>query len=243
MSAAAPLPLSRRLLRELAYVVVLGTPVLLFFLVAAPRSNAVRFLKQLNRIQVNQTHFQQVEQLAGQFGSYAACMGDNCLFQFQNQWLHLLHLAPSTQFSVMMQRGGSPSDPGGGTVGTLDMAMLVSRDDAGGGAIASALVFERAHGDPRDPYQASITFGSDGRPGRTVVTLAPGSSPRQRSRARAFNLQCLTRLGGCKNSRDLLPSVWQGARRIESVGLYAPAPSPGAAARRLTAWSTFGAVN
>lgn len=159
--------LSRRLLRELAYVVVLGTPVLLFFLVAMPRSHAARLLRRLHAVQVSHTHFQKVEQLATQFGANAACVGDNCLFQFQNTWLHWLRLAPATQFSVMMQRRGSPSDPGGGEVGAVDMAMLVSRSSDPGEAIASALVFDRADGS--GPYRASITFGADGKPGRTVV--------------------------------------------------------------------------
>lgn len=219
--------LRRRLLRELAYLVILGTPVALFFLVAMPRSNAVRLLKSLTPVRVDHTTFNQVESLADRYGGYAACVGDNCLFQFQNEWLHRLHLAPRTEFTVMLQRAGSPGDPGGGTVGAIDMAMLVSADPGGdggspGGAIASALVFDRGQVDgdgPGGAYQASITFEADGRPERTVVMLTPGATARQRTRARAFAMGCLTRLGGCKTSHDLLPSVWQGVHRIQSVGL------------------------
>lgn len=231
-----PRPGHQRLLRELAYVVVLGAPLALFFLVAMPRANAAKLLKGLGAVQVSHTHFAQVEQLAAQFGSHAACVGNNCLFQFQNQWMHWLHLAPLTEFSVMVQRQGSPGDPGGGEVGALDMAMLVNSSVGDGGAIASAVVFERSAG---GAYDASITFGADGKPGRTVVTMAPGVSPRQRARARAFNLACLTRIGGCRTSRDLLPGVWQGARRIQSVGLENQAP----ASRWRTAVLTSGARN
>ncbi len=225
--------LARRLLRELAYVVVLGSPVLVFFLVALPRSHAAQLLRQLRAVQVSHTPFQRVEQLAAQYGGNAACLGDNCLFEFQNTWLQRLRLAPATQFSVMLQRRGSPSDPGGGEVGALDMAMLVSRgaSRAGdGGAIASALVFDRAGA---GPYRASITFGPDGRPGRTVVTLAAGATPAQRAQARAFNLACLTKLGGCRTSRQLLPEVWQGAQRIQSAGAQA-APSKWVAAAAMS---------
>jgi len=218
--------LRRHLLRELAYLVILGTPLALFFLVAMPRSNAVRLLKALTPVRVNHTAFNQVESLANRYGGYAACVGDNCLFQFQNEWLHRLHLAPRTEFTVMLQRAGSPGDPGGGTVGAMDMAMLVSadsgQDGSPGGAIASALVFDRSEVGPDGPdgaYQASITFEADGRPDRTVVMLTPGATARQRTRAREFAMGCLTRLGGCKTSHDLLPSVWQGVNRIQSVGL------------------------
>ncbi|MGH7914609.1 MAG: hypothetical protein ACREPW_08170 [Candidatus Binataceae bacterium] len=204
------------------FVVLLGTPIALFLLIASPRASAVKLLKQLNSIRVNRTHFQQAERLAAQFGGQAACVGDNCLFQFQNLWLHRLHLAPLTEFTVMLVRGGSPSDPGGGSIGAVDMAMLVNAP-AQAGPIASALVFERAGGRSDTPYQASVTIASDGHAGRTVVVMTPAASAREKARARAFNLRCLTRLGGCKSSRDLLPGVWSGARRIERVQAGAPA--------------------
>lgn len=209
-----------RLLKELAYIVIIGTPVLLFFLVMSPRSHATRLLRQLRAVEVNQTSFHAVEALARQYTPAAACVGDNCLFQFQNLWLHWLRLAPRTEFTVMVRRAGSPDDPGGGRVGMLDMAMLVSQDAGpsnAGGAIASALVFDEMAGDGMPTYQASITFTSAGQPGRTVVRLSPRAKASQRREARAFNLGCLTRIGGCRTSRQLLPTVWRGAARIQSA--------------------------
>ncbi|MGH9418044.1 MAG: hypothetical protein ACRD01_15595 [Terriglobales bacterium] len=220
----------RRLARELAYIVILGTPVLLFFLIAQPRSQAGRLLKELNAIEVSRTHFRQVERLATQYGGNAACVADNCLFQFQNAWMNRLHLAPLTEFSVMIERSGSPSDAGGGGIRAIDMAMLVSRRDPGdwpgSGTIASALVFDRGGFSGERPFQASITFGVNGVPGRTVVRIAPKATPSQRARARAFNLRCLTRIGGCNSSRELLPGIWSGAERIQEA-LAAPGrPAP-----------------
>lgn len=216
--------LRRRLLRELAYIVILGTPLVALVLIFAPRNDAGRLLRSLRTIRVAHTHFQQVEQLAVQFGSSAACLGDNCLFQFQNLWLSRLHLAPVTEFSVMLRRSGSPGDPGGGTVGSLDMAMLVVRAPGDSAAIASALVFERSERQPGGPFQASVLIDPSGIPGRTVVRIAPGATALQRSQARAFNLRCLTRLGGCTSSRQLLPEVWSEARRVQSAR-NAAAPS------------------
>lgn len=212
----------RRLAQELAFIVLLGTPIGLFLLIASPRARAVKLLRQMSAIQLNRTHFQQAQTLAAQFGGQAACVGDNCLFQFQNVWLHRLHLAPLTEFTVMLVRGGSASDPGGGSIGAVDMAMLVSAPEPAG-PIASALVFERAGGRGDTPFQASVTIASDGHAGRTVVVMTPAASPRERARARDFNLRCLTRLGGCKSSRELLPGVWNGARRIERVQAGWPA--------------------
>lgn len=226
----------RRLAREAAFVVLLCTPVILFVLIASPRSQAVKLLRQLSTIQVNRSHFQQAQALATQFGGQAACVGDNCLFQFQNAWLHRLHLAPLTEFTVMLVRGGAASDPGGGSIRAVDIAMLVNAPDQDG-PIASALVFERAGAQGDAPFQASITIASDGHPGRTVVIMTPQASAREKMRARAFNLRCLTRLGGCKTSRDLLPGVWNGARRIERVQSGAESSSQAAI------WPTFSARN
>lgn len=220
-----------RLARELAYVIILGTPVLLFFLIAQPRSQAGRLLSQLNAVEVNRTHFRQIERLATQFGGNAACVADNCLFQFQNAWLYRLHLAPQTEFSVMIERSGSPSDVGGGGVRAIDMAMLVSRsnvdDFPGSSTIASALVFDRRGFTGERPFQASITFGVNGVPGRTVVRIAPAATASQRARARGFNLRCLTRIGGCKTSRELLPGIWNGAERIQEAFTFLASPRLG----------------
>ncbi|HEY7855240.1 MAG TPA: hypothetical protein VIC32_02260 [Terriglobales bacterium] len=236
--------LQRRLLRELAYIIVFGSPLVLFFLIAMPRSNAARLTKSLESVAVNRTKFNDVERLATRFNGYAACVGDNCLFQFQNSWLHRLHLAPMTEFSVMVQRVGHASDPGGGEVGAIDMAMLISGDGqarSGEGAIASAIVFDRGEIGPSGPYTASINIGLDGRPDRTVVTLSPGATARQRTRARAFDLRCLTRIGGCKDSHQILPEVWNGARRIESAkSLIGAGPSAAIAARPAFAKRRFG---
>lgn len=221
-----------RVLRELAFIVIIGTPVLLFFLVMAPRSHAARLLGQLRTVQVQHTQFTAIQKLAREFGGSAACVGDNCLFQFQNAWLHWLRLAPRTEFSVMIRREGGASDPGGGVVGSMDMAMLVSPNSYTnqGGAIASAMVFDHMDADGLPPYDASITFGSNGQPGRTVVRMSPRASAGEQRRAHEFNLGCLTRIGGCRTSRELLPTVWRGVRRIQTVVNRPAAASPTLAA-------------
>ncbi len=229
--------LRRRLLRELAFVLVLGAPLVLLVLIFAPRNDAGRLLRSLSPVRVAQTPFDRIERLATQFGASGACVGDECLFQFQNTWLYRLHLAPVTQFSVLLRRHGSPGDPGGGTVGSLDFSMLVVRSPGVGDAIASALVFERAGPQPGGPFQVSVLINHRGVPGRTIVRLASGATALQRRAARAFNLRCLTRLGGCTSSRQLLPEVWRGARRIQSV--RGPAPASSALAAALT----FGPVH
>ncbi|MGN6592476.1 MAG: hypothetical protein ACTHJX_06230 [Terriglobales bacterium] len=206
----------RRIAIELAWLVVLGTPVLLFFLVTIPRSHAARLMRELKDVEVSQTQFHAVEALAQQYGDDAACVGDNCLFQFQNVWLHRLRLAPRTEFTVMVRRHGDPGDAGGGQVGVLDMAMLVSPNGDSGGAIASALVFEHMAGDGA-PWNASITLDAHGRPVRTVVELSPQASLGHRREARSFNLACLTKVGGCKSSRELLRGVWDSAHRVQSA--------------------------
>jgi hypothetical protein len=227
----------RRLMRGVVLAVVVGAGVWWLLLVFAPRSNAGRLLRGLRSVHVARTHFDRVERLATQFGSSGACVGGNCLFQFQNTALHWLHLAPVTQFSVLLRRSGSPGDPGGGTVGSIDWAMLVIRTPGVGAPVASALVFERSRIPPGGPFQASILMDARGIPGRTVVRLAPGATARQRRQARAFNLRCLTRLGGCTSSRELLPSVWNDAQRIQS------AANTGSSSSAFAAAAAFGPVH
>jgi|GEM_PF-2841135 len=212
------MPWHRRLLREGAFVLAVGLPVLLFFAAARPRANASRLLKRLSSVEVGRSHFQPIEKMAADFPGFSTCSGDSCVFQFQNTWMHRFHLAPLTEFTALLRRGGLASDPGGGSVGALDLAMLVRQDN---GAITSAMMFDRMA--PQGAaagasFDASITFDAQGRPGRTIVLLAPTAPARQRQRARGFNLACLTSLGGCKTSRELLPTIWQGARRIQSAG-------------------------
>lgn len=194
-------------------VVALGALIALILLVTMPRAEAARAQVALQAMTVGQTHFQGVEQLAQEFGGNALCVGDNCVFQFRNRWLHWLHLAPLTQFSVKVHRQGSAWDPGGGSVGAMDWAMLVNRDPLGSGIVASALVFERT-GAAADPFRVNAVMGTGGRPRRTTVMLAPNASPTQRAQAVAFNLRCLTRIGGCRASSELLPDA--PARQVQA---------------------------
>jgi len=65
-------PLRQRLLKEIAFVLIVGVPVLLFFLATRPRANASRLLKQLHSVEVGTTPFRTVEALAQRFAPFGA---------------------------------------------------------------------------------------------------------------------------------------------------------------------------
>jgi hypothetical protein len=57
-------------------------------------------------------------------------------------------------------------------------------------------------------YVVSHRRDRKGLPESVSVYLTPAATPTARQQAYGFNLDCLARLGGCKDSSELLPSAW-----------------------------------
>ncbi len=81
------------------------------------------------------------------------------------------------------------------------------------------------------PFRVITKRWGDSQPWQAMVLLTPQATPSERKAAFAFNLNCLSKLGGCKDSKDLLPSAWRAnkpvARSVPRCGTPSPCKGEG----------------
>jgi len=80
---------------------------------------------------------------------------------------------------------------------------------------ASTTLSEEEHG--QSAYNIVTKRGVGNQPWQAIVHLTPQATPSERRAAFSFNLNCLDKLGGCKDSSDLLPSVWRETKSMSSL--------------------------
>src|SRR5579863_6753455 len=122
------------------------------------------------------------------------CVADKCdyTFAFKNTWLSRLRLAPFTDFAAEIKvRNGQAA------MRIVDY--VCKRGDSG--FIAS--VVDDSTGELRGGFPASRNIQ------KTIIILTSESTTAQRKQAYAFNLVCLSKIGGCKDSFELLPGPWR----------------------------------
>lgn len=133
------------------------------------------------------------------------CDRGNCeaAFLFDNEWLRRLKFAPPVwmRATISIQNG-----------------MLTTRNvemGCGAGAFFLASTSERLD-QLHDHEQYHVgQRGSDGN-WRESVTLGPGATPEQRRAAFGFNVDCLSRWGGCKDAAMLLPTIpWPNQSHLQ----------------------------
>jgi hypothetical protein len=134
------------------------------------------------------------EQRIGQVGT--ACKRDECdmAFLFDNRWLRRLRLAPSVW---MRARVGIHQ-------GVLTYRII----EMGSGGLA---FFEASVSDQMQPADGNQPFSvgrlwSGGR-WREHITITPAATDQQRKQAFGFNIRCLSKVGGCQDALELLPTV------------------------------------
>lgn len=131
-------------------------------------------------------------------GSIDGMLGTQFEFEFTNRSMALLQLAPSASFSG---------------------AVFVT----GGRVIFRMVGF--SSGRERTYFVAHVaednvtTLGKEGysmrlEPYKTLIHLTPSASKSLRERAYGFNLTCLSKIGGCKDARDVLPRIYERAREV-----------------------------
>ena len=169
------------------------------------KKDAAALLSELEHVQVGQASFEEVQAIARRFSSHVlkgtgSCTPTECnlTLDFENVWLRRLHLAPATTFgAVLLVRSGRVYYLGAGMTLYLGSEVIS----------ASTTMFE---GDHRRPAYSVVTKrGLDNRPWQALIHLTPEATPSQHKVAFLFNLGCLDKIGGCKDSSDLLPMVWQ----------------------------------
>lgn len=115
-------------------------------------------------------------------------------FNFDNRWQHWMCFSPLTTF--------------GATVfirNNLLVHMIVGLDTFQNVDSYSAVVVEEFRKGQRDSE-----FSSRVNPAVAIVCLTPGSTPAQRTAAYSINIGCLTKLRGCRDTREMAPAIPQG---------------------------------
>lgn len=203
----------RRLARRIGIavvVLVLLVTAALYRAIEQPRQQAAKFLRQVQTLEIGRTAYSQVQQLVAEYPGESRCFEDDCSVRFDNSWMHRLGLAPVTQFQVMLHRRES-------RLSGINLAMMVAGPSLQQPPRATAMVFDGPQQGDAQPWRAVITDDAHGAPVKTFVQMSPQAPAAGRQAAFAFNLDCLTKRGGCQTSRDLLPGVWQNASRIQWV--------------------------
>lgn len=142
------------------------------------------------------------------------CNKSGCRFNIKisNTPLFQLHLAPRTELNAGLQ-----VERGRVTRVTVGLTSL-KKEKAAEFELAVDVIDEFCYPcyDGQQPYSAH--FGWDYRSQRPVgltVRLTPASTPAQRHSAYDLNLACLTKFGGCKDARALLPELWDRTKLEE----------------------------
>jgi hypothetical protein len=129
-----------------------------------------------------------------------SCRTDECdmAFLFDNRWLRRLHLAPPVW---MRARVG------------IHKGLLSYRNiefGAGDLAFSEASVSEQMEqAEGGQPYAVGRLWS--GGPWREHIAMTPAATEQQRRQAFGFNVECLSKFGGCHDAADLLPTVPWGA--------------------------------
>ncbi len=187
--------------------------------VAHRRNKAEAFLKEATALQLRLTTVEQIEQLSARYEGRiepGTCDPHGCayFFSFDNGWLHRLRLAPYTQITC--------------TLGATDSALVYRRVDLVtrnksldfGAFVDEWLTYPKGLQFLSKPFDvrlqpkgvlANVRW-------RVHVNLTADATPEQHRIAYSLNLRCLTKIGGCEDAQEMLPSVtWGDFSRTASI--------------------------
>jgi hypothetical protein len=168
--------------------------------------HARAFLQDASSLRLRVTTSDEVGQLALRFGGRtesSTCGWDGCsyFFSFDNRWLRRLRLAPYVTFTC--------------TLGIADGVLKYRRMILSSGntsASSGAFIEERLSpiGGITQPFYIARQWEGSGKRWRVHVELTPEATVEEHKMAYALNLTCLSRIGGCKDAQQLLPSLsWE----------------------------------
>lgn len=200
-----------RALRIAAWVFAAGLGVAVAALVwstHATKRRAAKVLYEVQAFDLNNTTPEGIRSMVDRLGgevspSATNCPAEDCLLFIwvANKWMPRLRLAPPMSLTVWIRIQGGKA--------IYRKVELVNR--AYEGHVPSASVTEYACTECEVPNDKPFRIGGlryeDGTPIYMLVYLNARASPEQRRRAYAFNLECLTKFGGCTNPDEMLPGV------------------------------------
>jgi hypothetical protein len=172
-----------------------------WFSTARTQRAAENFLRDSLAIRPGSSTWEQVNGLANKYHgrvSNLGCTYHKCdLFvDFENRWLAFFHLAPRTDLScsLFVEEGT-----------LLEKEYLLASGK--GGVAFTASVSETMHAPRSIPAPFFVAHRWSGRPWRVWVNLTPQASDDQRRIAYGLNLRCLSRVRGCEDASQLLPTI------------------------------------
>lgn len=196
---------------------------LLWWQVFSVQRDTEHLLSVLPSVQVGSTTVEQFRQMAEAAGvtPQGWCQGDTCAYglQARNRVLRRLRLAPSTGISITVEfkeRVASVVSVWGdiGQFSEIGTAMVDEMNYGGRLKCGSPACFGRQDNYPGVPW-------------RVWVKLDATAPVESRKRAFAFNAGCLSRIGGCKNAGELLPSaLGPHPGMVSPAPAAAPSPAP-----------------
>ena len=162
------------------------------------RSQAEQFLAAVKNMTVGKTSFQEVLQVESLFPANSSrsdtCKPSSCTiyFSFGTGWLHKAGLMPPGRFG------------GGITIrdGAVSQIELVLQS----GPTLSAAIKESAESTSTTPYRIEVRKASSGNAYYSLTLILSSPAPEElRKNTYDFDMDCLTKLGGCKDARQMLP--------------------------------------
>lgn len=193
-------------------IIVLMT---LWYVISKPRRDADHLLQALQHVQVGQTHAGELTQIFRETGvagaspkgtcppdvsssPSAGAPGAECNYQLSvtNKFLNRLRLAPVA--GIVANIGIS-----GGTVTELQMFSSIGEY----GNTADVQFFQ-VEGHPTECGRLSCVRrlnASDGAPWKILITVSSAAPLAERNSLLGLRTSCFSKIGGCKNVRELLP--------------------------------------
>jgi hypothetical protein len=163
------------------------------------RSMANRFLSDVRKLRVGQSTYDDVLRIQTNYKSRSSVEGKECDqnlcildFSFDNRWLYHSGLVPGSRFtgSLTVRKG------------ILDRVKLSLLSNPRNDAVTEEV--------PAAPNLSAYEVGGrkSGKAYSYVwAQITSAASADDRQKAYAFNLACLTKWGGCKDSNELLPII------------------------------------
>jgi len=171
------------------------------------RTDAGEFLKDFTQLQVGKATLDEVRPLVdgyhGEWRTYGlfppACCGPGSKmaeFVFDNHWQHWFFFTPLTVLGADIGINGN---------GVCDRSMSLFTVTK---APLGVSVHEFPEGEQPGLFHSRLNIF------KTIVTLTVSASSAQRTAAYSVNLDCLTKLRGCRDAREMAPATWQNSREV-----------------------------
>jgi hypothetical protein len=169
-----------------------------WYMSKGPEREADRVIRSLRAVQLGKTPVEVVVQAMPGVWVAGSPQGSSSGYglTLKNGLLHSLKLAPISGITVSI----------GADKGIVDEILVFSAIGESGNT-ADVRFSQVANHEPECGQNVCVRRwnGQDGRAWRILIDVSPGAPPAERNRFLNFNTSCISRIGGCKDARELLP--------------------------------------